>query len=610
MGYLDGATTVPEPEHKRREKNLELAFDEAAEERPGFFEANRIIDIYEQTDLESERKQACKVILAKCYSEPRALENIYDQFEVLKQFKKTEDGREVDARLIEDIKQDIERYRGEIVTKEQFKPTVDVYSRWLELYVNSEAYRQRVSELMRSSFEGAKGILPHMENLHRLAHGALRNADEASILTAIKILTYRTSALPPERKFIDRYTASIISPNDEVFKRGIDVDTFVHFFGARFDPESMRQLEETHTAFVREVIPGGRPDMSSLYVQYAALAKGDTPEGEKVRKLVRFHDSLNIDRGLSEFRDFEPVYPFNLFTRDEHMTDMRRLLNRHLAQRLAVETGERVLVLYHPGSGEAANKFPPEADVGETVRRWFREAGPETTTADCATETLSFMFPPIQDNKRGEIVQRLFQLKGDLRSHLRYLVNPRGDKLIIEDRLLNEAGIQTMTFRPRSSFLDLEVDIEAGNVVCRCALDSYYTLHNASTGRPLNISTDASLVVSELVLSQLHELLCGERAGRFRAGGEGKGKEVKQVTRRPHVRKLPSGRGFTQEQYAFARSEYGIDLIRFNADLGLGKKDGQYTFVRETVFDVEEGRREPVTTRIAGASQLGEFVKE
>jgi len=209
-------------------------------------------------------------------------------------------------------------------------------------------------------------------------------------------------------------------------------------------------------------------------------------------------------------------------------------------------------------------------------------------------ETFSNTLDIWGNEKLKKLEERISKLKQDIRSNLKYLVNPRGDKIIVEDAVLNKAGLKSVTFKRTDGggYFDLDVDVEVGRFTISCQLKNddmhSFALFSKRNGRGISISRRTEAIISEIVLSQLRSLLCENIPVRAGDGNIDPQKEHGKIkTRRAHFRKLPAGSGYTEAQRkkVLAETDDEIDLAQVNTQLQLDPDDGQKTFVTEGVWE-------------------------
>jgi hypothetical protein len=98
-------------------------------------------------------------------------------------------------------------------------------------------------------------------------------------------------------------------------------------------------------------------------------------------------------------------------------------------------------------------------------------------------------------------------------------------------------------------------------------------------------------MLRELVLTQLEKIVTtvsGTTGGSHIESGKS---SDRMATRRPHRRRLSSGKGFTQRHARFVLEKYGVDLVRYNGDRGLTKETGQVTYVGEGGISFEHAKK-------------------
>ena len=251
-----------------------------------------------------------------------------------------------------------------------------------------------------------------------------------------------------------------------------------------------------------------------------------------------------------------------------------------------------------------------------TSRNVIHSEGEHEQADELMFETFSNTLDIWGDEKLKKLEKRVSELKQEIRSDLKYLVNPRGDKVIIEDNVLNKAGLKSVTFKRTNGggYFDLDVDVEVGRFTISCQLKNddmhSFALFSRRNGKGMSISRRTEAIISEIVLSQLRVLLCENVPLRGTdTDSEGGVEHTRPKTRRAHFRKLPSGSGFTesQRQKVLFETDNDIDLALVNAQLQLGPEDGQKTFVTEGVWetlDASGNDLPPLERSVANGSKI------
>lgn len=606
LAYLEGQTEVIPKEHNERQEDLDAAFQEIQKEKPGLLLANEILADYKLEKSEREKKESCKRIIRHFFNNPYTLETFFDRLNFLETFD------EKNKPIIEKIREDIDKFSDETTEKEQLEinpDKQDIMDRWIELYTHSTQYHDIVEKYLRLSFEAVHDDETYLRRLYPIAYTAVNTGDFEIMHQAIVMLLRDTSVLPGSVQELDRYAACILSTKDEILKYALDIDAVTDFFGKLYGGESYAHFRTKLDTMATTL---GQKSRSAKFAS-------ENRKNPKFLQIMQMHDTVNGENPDPQAHAVHPdaeklgKYPYTLFMAPEHITPLRKILNEKMAVEMAKLSGKRMVPIYKPGEGEAVFQIPDTyEDRLNYIKGLFcgEQVQEEQISEEKIFESFAFLFPDIAPERKAELIQRIFDLKTDLRTKLQYLVSPRGDKIVIEDDFLNGLGIESISYIPQSSVLDLEIHVRVGKVDCVCTLDNYYTLRNKKTNKPLKLSPEKSLLLSELILSQLRKLLC-EKAEQT-STKKGTGSQIegeKETSRRAHVRRLPEGQGYTQEQSLFALTHYGVDLGRFNADLGLDKTSGQYTLVRQVAGDAEKGSRPPVQTHIKIASKLSELLK-
>ncbi len=366
---------------------------------------------------------------------------------------------------------------------------------------------------------------------------------------------------------------------------------------SRFD---FSTVEEAPTPSGRVNVVGSEEDFENFIPAGATTRQREIAIKELRKKLLTMEE-----------------YPIILVTQESEMTNLRRDFSSRMAAVRTAENGAVYRAVYLPRQGESNLQIPSNLEQRRKIaQRGFNDekAANKVIREDTIFELMALLFPNVTAEKRTNLVSRIVELKRQLREDIRQLISPRGDHIEIEDELLSrELGITSITFKPTTSVVDLDIIIRIGNVDCMLHIDDQCNLKRAETdpkkiNRPLRVVPDTHLLIQELVYSHLQAILCKETVSVGSSTERGSGLEEKVVSRRAHLRRLPVGQRCSEQQIRLA-SEF-CDLLAFNRSRGLTgetEETRQFTFVKAVeveYIDEESKTQDPIRTRIKDASEL------
>lgn len=616
LAYLDiPSDEIRDERTTEREADIDYLRELLQKERQGFIEVNEIIGVYESNSEKVERQEACRSIIRKFFSDPTFLENFYVQLESQRCIR---DGRYAvdDSKLIDRIIEDVDSLMVETIKKEknlrlsyqqknadsndkpEYAERTELAKRWLEILVLNQGLSERVANILNQVFESSKGVEEYVRNLHVFAHGTILQSDNRCFAAGFNILNFQTSVLEADDRKLDLFMAGMISPDDEVNKRAVDVDFLLNSFD--FPNNSKPTATELYHKYEHRMIEAYRNESNrfdgSLYHAYTMKSlEPHSREGKIIRRnirLVQLRNNLDRadERALDGLSD-------RFFAKDGKMTKMRRALNRMVARALGKN------VEYDPEFGELLGQSDTDSRF---LLKKFLECHEQTVQVDSVFESIGYILPALSEDELYTLPNRVLELREKIQNDARYLVSPRGDKLVIDDPNLRELGITSIHFRPKKSVIDMDVILRVGNVDCVLHLDESLILSSHDTGQQLEISNESFVKVSELIFSHLHHILCEKIPGDGSTNSDESGFDSHVKVRRAHLRHLPKGYAYTAQQAVIALKNYGVNLAQYNLLRKLSKSDGQYTLVTEAGASFEEAQKfSPVVTRVSGASVFG-----
>jgi hypothetical protein len=446
--------------------------------------------------------------------------------------------------------------------------------------------------LWKETWKNGEDLDAFADNQYALALVALRATDLKKIEFILHCYLTNFDKFTPEESFIYRdkmNAASFDIDNEETVQKMIDCGSVLTTLLSRYSEGGSKLLNERNKEHTRII---EKRDRRSLYVEGRTAIEKNEHKKQKKQKLLKFFDYC--DRKYTPTSAEITDFPFNLIFDPEKITPLRREFNEYATLWLGPSSRR----LYDPQYGEHVVQLPEDSEIRPNyVQRIFADSAGREFLVGRAFETLLAQFPDLSMDAVKELSQIIEETKNTLKKDARTLVSPRGDVLVVQDpELAQKYGITKVSFFPDSSVVDLRVQVTYRDTTTFvCKLDTDFSLRDGAQKHALDISMNTSLLLHHIVLNHLKEILCGMEAG---GGGQGKTADATQDhpdirVRRPHMRKLPSGKSFTTEQAMLAQKEYGVNLLMYNEARGLTKTEGQFTFVSEGSVDFQEAKKLP-----------------
>ncbi len=628
-------------QHQVEEREMQGVFDEYCSDQPGYFEANELVadfkKLAENRNKKEKRnkKDLCRKIVVSFFNTPNFLENFLFQLERLEKFNVSD--REVVLEIVDVL---LERpFLSKVIADENLvldRQKQEVMDSWLKFLVKDGTLIQGVAfSLLHESFnrsrkqkftsadslvDVAKKIKPYAEQLYTLAYAAIKSDNDEETKVGMDALMGENDVkcAGKEEKELDSsyFLACLFSVDEEVYAMTKSVyrsliysvvydgkKKLEQFYGELEDIKRLRggefrkKREKTGKVWPTDSYDSLLADSLATDPKRGdrmlkQILRGAPPPTDPVGKslVLRAADRNDIEAGAELYTH----YPFNLFSDASKAPPLMEVYQEKM-RRLRGES-HHILVIPNLQTRVDVLGLGKEKILPEEIKKFFvSEKGGEKwrITDDKVFETVALLFPKLDEESVQKIEGRIKELRKSLKYEVDYLVAPRGDKAIIKDARLEELGFKDIVFKPQSSVTDLEVTVRIGDTEAVLKLNGDYELISADEegkGQGLDVSKNAKLKVTELILSHLNLLLSniknksGQRkeAGEIVESEEGPGQTVSAV--RPHPRKLGKRRDSTWKQYTFgqwkrSRKEYGIDLVKYNFSRGGGDKIGYWTFV-------------------------------
>ncbi len=592
LDFLYGQSQVDPVIHEQKEANIIQAIENEMKERPGYIEAAEILADFHlaksANEKETKKDEIVRRAIRQFFKDPKALENMHDHWNVMGVLngKSAED--------LDDLESRIQKLLVDVIQKEKLgmgggEKDVALMARWLELYVQNEQCSGKVEKFFSAFFDGVKSPATYITRLHTIAEALLDIRDKQVTDKGISLLAGETPIVNKDPKDLGLYAYCLYDvENDNNVRKALDVDAVFNYLCNQCAAEK----KKVFLGAVGKTLDKQLKDDGSAISQLVKRCVEDPVKQEKMDALHKMNDTQDengtiryeiLGEGKTHF-----TYPLDLIADPEKMSRLRRKLNRRQSETMYLG-GRRRVNAYVPDVAETVVEFDDDDDINKEVRSWFDADVADDKRnifVDSIFDTVGMLFSEMGDEQRKELFDKLLILKHDLKDNLKRLVSPAGDCIIIKDEYLNKLGISQIIIKPTTSFLELDVNIVVGNFSCHLHLDNDFSLRNTKSHRPLEVSIDSYLKVAGIVLPHVRSLLCGDtRSASKKTGGgnieQGGGKGSAIYQRRPHIRKLPPGSGYTLEQMAFVFREYGIDLEKYNRERKLTRDTGQFTFVSE-----------------------------
>jgi len=620
LAYLD----VQDPQSveektSMREEDIIAYLEEMASQKPGYLETHEVIGVFEHTNNKRERAQALGDLAKRVFEEPHMMEGFSTELERQAIFaQEREDGK---LRSLADLIEggvDKTILEGARTGELRFGPdNKAVLKRWIEIMINSDELGGKLFEYWKKTVLSTNDLEAFADSQYVLAQIALESADIEEIGLVMNMYLGSISGSFTENEQLrlrDKNLAAWFDvSNDETLKKMLDVDAAFSILTKIYAPISATQVAEGLDERLGAKIQSGEYK-GSLYMQSIAEFKKDPVLKEKLRLRAQLNETVTgRDDGASAGTQGSGVaedrsgYPYNLMFDPEEITPLREQVNDYLQ---TLDPNARRMI--SPGVGECVISLPRNAAARpEFIKGLFEGHEGKEFSHSKIFETLAAQFPNMDSEKSSQMLDAVSNTKERLQYDARYLVSPRGDEMVVADPHLKETyGISKIAFIPDASVVDLKVRVTyRDGITCWCRLDGDYVLRDMDSRNDLSVSPGASLIWRDIILSHLEQVLCNKEVS---SGGsaENESGELDINVRRPHMRKLGSGRGFTLQQGMVAMKDYGVDLHTYNRSRGLDREQGQFTFVREGGMNFDEAKKlPPVITEVGKVGAWQDILK-
>ena len=518
-----------------------------------------------------ERAKTQSEYAKRAYGDPDFLVSTLDNISALEELKSYP--------LSENFGEGVENALGKAIERRwkeiEFPPQAESMEKWLTLYAESEVYGEMSERMLKKMVERCKDPKEITDFLYNLTLGGLTSSNRQTVKKTMEILHYATDVFSSDsQQAIDAELASFVKDNDTVRKNLeiLDAKSSLRRQFSEFD-ESLR------TAYKKIY---NNPRFSEKYEEWKKESAVRKTEIETVTEMRNTHiGDISYNK-----RD---VFPWSLL---KNRGPLRKWSDRRFSEEFSP-------TLFPDGEFFTSN-VPMSNDLLKERLQETKNSDQILEESECF-ETLAHLTPEALEQfeeLRGVNDQLIEQIKSDTK----YLLSPRGDLVEITDFEAKDLSFKSILYEmnPQNK-LETVVTIEVGNYKYRLLLDENYALReNTEDKKSINLS-DEGVYLEYLVLSHLREVRCTNNVQETSSGDKDRKEQQRKFgSRRPHRRKLPAGKSYTEEQFEYILGEYGINLKRLNKELGNTRKDGMITFVRESM--VETGDRGPVRSKAPQAT--------
>jgi len=586
LAFLDIPTEEErEEKKKKRQEDIEMALQDIAERRPGYLELQELVSAEFGGYTQAEKRDLYTSLALRFFTEPKLLELISSEIEIKHENEIDEKVKKCLIKILEKLKKTIHEgcVKGDLKIDIHNKT---VLASWVDAMSERGNIPILVFEAWKDLWKNGKDVAKFVDYYYVLADIALDTSDLHVLKFILSLSQGFLNNLSDTEKFLLRdkiLTGQVVIDDVKTLQKMIDADAVFSYIMNKFTSHGNTYVAEANENF-NTAVSDGTFKNSIFYALLKDVRDDNSPSGEQRRNKMNAIFLSNAEQPDVDLTKF----PFNLMFDQDRITSLRRRLNEYMVEK----EGQGVRRIFVPKKGEYVRGFSSNFDERpDEVTNLLEDNKEKDCYVGRIFETLAVQFSDLNDEERVEIQKFVGVLKNKLMHEARYLVSPRGDKIIIEDETLrNTYGIETITFIPDTSVVDLKIAVQyRDGLTCWCRLDTKFTLRDfAQKENQLDVSVDASLEWHAIILQCLSEILHKEKTQTKKSVYETDAK-TEVVTRRPHLRKLPAGKGFTPQQALFAFENYGIDLARFNQQRNLGKENGQFTFVSETVVSSDRG---------------------
>lgn len=472
---------------------------------------------------------------------------------------------------------------------EQSRATVDqaIAERQLPLLkiaVRNPAYSEQAKDVLRLWYGASNTQERVVRTMYHTLLAALRSNDPDVERFAAEITTFYTSILPETSRQATLYVASQYSESDDLLAVHMVVDETISF---------LRRTHLPHTNTPDQSIYTRLPINDTIVSAYLRSQQFNSQRLQAITDYYRYQEQLTLAAPgnvatTAQRVDAATGYPYTL---SRKQSELRQLLSARLMEHIARQDAElRTMTITLPDN--TLLPFSTKEDVRLTAMQlleyFLREGHGVIADLNAVHDILEFLGPPYLHHN-AEKVNKLHeirtQLKQDIWKNAVYTVSPRGDRIPVDTPELTDLGLKELVFHLGRHGMETRVTIILQDYALPLILDRHYNLMGRN-GEELRLSRDARNWWESIIMSHLHPLVTGSRDGwvddhghrsgsRTRVHGEQKMTE----SRRGFRRKLPPGQCFTPEQAALVEAELFINLATYNADRGLNREAGQYTWV-------------------------------
>lgn len=446
-----------------------------------------------------------------------------------------------------------------------------VFEKWIALYAESALYGQLAEDILARWINAPTNDENFIDRLYLLAHGGLTSSNENVLRKALEIFCFQTKILRADtNKGVDYLLSIFETRNDNILKKGFEIDGALYFLAKLYDNELLEKRYELQ-------------DEAIKYNEYfnEKVEEIQNYDPARYNRLEEIHTMGMDEMGLKKFNT-EGDFLDDIMIKNHG--PLRKWIDRRIVQELAKQKGEYTLVCAFP-SGEGVYTFNGWDDLCGTIKQEVMNAKESTELLEpLAWETLAHLAPHELTQEQASALRELSaRIKEEIRDQTQHLLSPRGDLIQITDPILQELGFKSILYSMHDEDKqNTVVSVTVGNTVYRAVLDSNFALRGLKDNVGISMPSDGEFI-RYVLLSHLHAIRCkGDIIAKTKTGEFVAGEEAKSAFRgrRAHLRLLQEGRNFTEEQYMRAQGHpYFINLSRINAERRARGLKGNYTFV-------------------------------
>ncbi len=477
----------------------------------------------------------------------------------------------------------------------------------LEIIAKNPAHAEQAKNVLRLWYGSANSQERIVQTMYNTLLAALTSEDPDIERLAAEITSFRTDMMPDSSKQASLYVSAAFAATDDVLAAHMAVDETIKFLRHVHLPQFDSPDDSIyHRVEVNDIITAAHLRSWKNPVRMQAII--DYYDYQEKLTLANPGGVATQDQRVALNQD----YPRNIARQP---SELRRLLSNRLVRFMAAENTELNTVSITLPDG-TIQPIATHGDIGTTAMHLLSDILLDghgvISDIHAAHDTLEYLGPPLlqQDAERVNILHEIrTQLKKDIWKNATYTVSPRGDRIPVDNPILQAMGMNEIVFHLGRTAMETRVTIIIEQYALPLTLDRHYNLRGMH-GEELHLSRDARNWWEAILLSHLHPLVTGTGDAwvdehRPRSGSRSRVHSDENITeaRRGFRRRLPAGQCFTPEQAELVEEELFIDLLTYNLDRGLTRETGQYTWVLPKYENrTTTGMGEPMTVHIPHAA--------